>query len=63
MMDLYRTRRGILVNCAGNVSCELLRRLLEAAWDEGDAEKAQVLSVAVDRVTLQCLRAENAKTI
>lgn len=53
----------MLVNCAGNVSCGLLRRLLEAAWDEGDAEKAQVLSVAVDRVTLQCLRAENAKTI
>ena len=52
-----------MMNSVGNVNCELLRRMLAAAWDEGDAERLVMFSTAVDRLTAQYIQAENAKTI
>lgn len=53
----------MLVNHGASVSCELLRRLLVAAWEQEDAESVALYSQAVDGLTLQRLQAENAKSI
>ncbi|MBE5804942.1 MAG: hypothetical protein E7316_10590 [Clostridiales bacterium] len=63
MMYLRAIKKVMQVNHGASVSCELLRRLLVAAWEQEDAESVALYSQAVDGLTLQRLQAENAKSI
>ena len=47
-------------NCHnGNVSYRLLRKLLERAWDEGDTNRAMLLSQTMDEANVALIAREN----
>lgn len=47
-------------NCYnGNVSYRLLRKLLERAWDEGDTNRAMLLSQTMDEANVALIAREN----
>lgn len=42
----------------GNISYQALQRLTEQAWDEGDWQRVQMLSAAMDSCTVMCIQQE-----
>ena len=51
------------MNVVDNVNCELLRRLLAAAWEKHELQRAEMLSLALDDLTVHHLQGEQAKTM
>jgi hypothetical protein len=56
-------RGGKQMNVVDNVNCELLRRLLAAAWEKHELQRVEVLSLALDDLTVHHLQGEQAKTM
>ena len=40
------------MNVVDNVNCELLRRLLAAAWEKNELQRVEVLSLVLDDLTV-----------